>query len=132
MPNALPLTPCKKYGCRALVRGRGYCPEHAHIKAEVVRENFDFLERKKTDEERAFYQTHRWHETSRRHRIDEPLCLRCRADNRIVPATLVHHNPPLSELLARGEDPHADKFLESLCLGCHQRELRAKRYSGKT
>jgi 5-methylcytosine-specific restriction protein A len=114
---------CSKQGCPNLVRGGGYCPTHAYIK----RESFKELDKKKTSEEKAFYSSVAWTETSRQHRISEPLCRECKKEGKIVAGTLVHHDPPLAELLTMGESPLDDKFLVTLCFACHQKELFKKR-----
>jgi hypothetical protein len=123
----LPLTPCKKYGCPALVRGYGYCGEHTHIGQEIARKPFEQLETRKTPEQRAFYSSAAWTRASLQHRAKEPLCRRCH-DNGIIKAVeMVHHNPPLEVLLAEGKSPLNDEYLESLCNNCHLGELRNKR-----
>jgi 5-methylcytosine-specific restriction endonuclease McrA len=121
------LTPCKRQGCPALVRGYGYCPTHTHIGQEITRKPFEQLEERKTPAQRAFYSSAAWTETSRRHRAKEPLCRRCRTNGKIVSADMVHHNPPLEEILSQGRSPLADDVLESLCNNCHLGELRNKR-----
>lgn len=48
----------------------------------------------------------------------DPSCERCGA-----PATDVDHDPPLADLVAAGvADPHADRWLHSLCHSCHSRK----------
>jgi len=128
MPNR-PLIPCRKQGCHNLVPqdGTGYCPAHTHIAKEIVRDNFSTLDRKKTPEQRAFYSSKRWVETSQKHRRFEPLCRRCKANGRIVAAQMVHHNPPVEVLLREGKSPYDHRYLESLCNDCHLGELRKKR-----
>ena len=64
---------------------------------------------------------------SKRHRAKEPLCRQCKREGIISKGELVHHNPPLDELKARGLNPLDDKYLETLCFNCHQKELRRKR-----
>jgi 5-methylcytosine-specific restriction enzyme A len=125
MPSR-PLTPCRHPGCPALLSKPGYCPKHA-ITKDTMRRGFDGLDAKKTDESKSFYASAAWTEASKRHRELEPLCRRCRAKGRIVPAQMVHHNPPREEIIAAGESPYDDRFLESLCNDCHLRELRAKK-----
>jgi len=126
LPNR-PLTPCKKQGCPNLVDNHGYCSAHAHIAKEIIREGFAVLDRKKTPERRAFYSSKRWVNTSIEHRRREPLCRRCKANGRIVAAQMVHHNPPVEDLLRDGLSPFDHQYLESLCNDCHLGELRKKR-----
>ncbi|MDR2593010.1 MAG: hypothetical protein LBC59_09475 [Chitinispirillales bacterium] len=128
MPNR-PLSPCRKQGCSNLVPqgGTGYCPTHAHVAKADVREGFSALDRKKTPEQKAFYSSTRWTETSLKHRQLEPLCRRCKAKGRVVAAEMVHHNPPVDVLLREGKSPFDHQYLESLCNDCHLGELRLKR-----
>jgi hypothetical protein len=114
---------CRRTGCSVLLDAPGYCPAHTVDR----REPFRALDERKTDEVRGFYSSAAWTAASRRHRAAEPLCRRCRAAGRVVPADMVHHNPPREELVARGLSPLDDQFLESLCNPCHMGELRAKR-----
>jgi len=128
VPNR-PLTPCRKQGCPNLVDIPGYCPVHAHLHKMDVREAFAVLDRKKTPERIAFYNSKRWTNTSLEHRRREPLCRRCKAKGVIRPAQMVHHDPPVEELLAQGLSPFDHRYLESLCNDCHLGELRAKKTS---
>jgi len=134
MPNR-PLIPCRKGGCSNLVPyGTGYCPTHTHIAKEIIRENFSVLDRKKTPEQKAFYSSKKWVETSLKHRQLEPLCRRCKAKGHIVAAQMVHHNPPVEVLLKENKSPFDHQYLESLCNDCHLGELRLKKitpYSNK-
>jgi 5-methylcytosine-specific restriction protein A len=116
---------CRKPGCSALVKS-GYCPKHAHVIEERKRESFEELDAKKTPEQRKFYSCSRWTEVSRIHRVNEPLCRRCKGRGIVKVAEVTHHNPPRDVLIARGLDPYDDQHLESLCFDCHQEDLRAK------
>jgi hypothetical protein len=114
---------CRSVGCMALVAS-GYCAKHAHIEKEILDNRFKRVEAKKTPEQRKFYSSTRWTNCSRIHRIREPLCRRCKTMGRITPATLTHHNPPREVLIRQGLSPFDDKFLESSCFNCHQKELK--------
>jgi 5-methylcytosine-specific restriction protein A len=116
--------PCRHPGCASLLPRPGFCPAH---RPEAVRSGFAALEARKTDAARAFYSSKRWTDASLRHRNKEPLCRRCRAAGRIVSAQMVHHNPPVEELVAKGLSPFDERFLESLCNDCHLTELRKKK-----
>lgn len=114
-------SPCKRPGCRVLLDLPGYCPDHQpDIKP---RERFAALDERKTDPQRKFYSSGSWTAASKRHRAIEPLCRRCRSRGRVEAAVLVHHNPPLEDLLRDGKNPLNEDYLESLCLSCHQKEL---------
>lgn len=112
---------CKKPGCPALLDKPGYC--EAHINLASLRS----LDKKKTPEQKSFYSSYAWTLASKQHRAREPLCRQCKSEGIVSKGELVHHNPPLDELKARGLNPLDDKYLETLCFNCHQKELRAKR-----
>jgi 5-methylcytosine-specific restriction protein A len=60
--------------------------------------------------------TWRWRQLSLRYRANHPLCERCLAAGRTVPATEVHHK------LKHGGDPSLvmdSDQLEALCHACH-------------
>lgn len=111
---------CTYPGCNALTDNGSRCPEHPY---KTIRQRLD---RTKTDEDRRFYSSRKWTQTSLKHREIEPLCRRCRADGYVVQGTLVHHNPDRKELIAKGLSPFDHEYLETLCFSCHQKELRAK------
>lgn len=117
------LSICKKTGCNKLLQSPGYCENHQPVKVN----RFENLDKKKTPEQRKFYSSARWTEVSKRHRQNEPLCRRCKKNGRVVKGDLVHHNPPLEELLSQGRSPYDDSVLETLCTSCHQKELYLKR-----
>lgn len=118
---------CRRVGCNALIDRPGYCPAHTIDPREKARENFRALDERKTDEQKAFYSSAAWTQASRRHRANDPLCSRCRERGIIQAGQLVHHNPPLDELIARGLNPLDDRYLETLCNRCHLEELRGKK-----
>jgi len=69
---------------------------------------------------RRLYYLARWRRIRRWVLAERPLCQRCEAKGRVVPATDVHHNPP------HGGD--LDKFwsgpFEALCKRCHDGPAR--------
>jgi hypothetical protein len=77
----------------------------------------------KTYDDKRFYSSTEWTEASKQYRINNPLCIHCKRNNRITVATLVHHNPDRRVLLSRGDSPLDNKFFESLCHSCHNKEL---------
>ena len=123
------MSPCRKSGCSALVERPGYCP--AHQPACPDRAGFAALDARKTPEQRKLYGSARWTAVSKAVRVKEPLCRRCKVAGRIVPAQMVHHNPPVEVLLARGDSPYDERFLEPLCNMCHLKELREKKNINK-
>ena len=120
------LSICKKIGCNKLIDNPGYCNEHKNIEKQTQREAWNRIDENKPPEKKAFYNSHLWHQTSRRHRRKEPLCRRCKKNGKTVIGVLVHHNPPLDELWERGLNPYMDEYLETLCFSCHQKELHKK------
>jgi len=118
---------CKKTGCNNLIDSPGYCKEHKHIEKQNKREAWDAVKARQSPEQKAFYNSHLWHRASRRHRKKEPLCRRCKKNGNIIIGVLVHHNPPLEELQAKGLNPYLDNYLETLCFKCHNKELRRKK-----
>ena len=121
------LKPCKQPGCPNLVT-RGFCERHAARNRDRFRE----LDTRVPPERRAFYRSRAWTEASRQHRINEPLCRRCKEKGRVTCGELAHHNPPLEELLAAGLNPLDDRYLETFCFNCHQRELHSRRANPNT
>jgi len=122
--------PCRQPGCPELVTS-GYCSSHAHY-APDPRERFKKLDDRVAPELRIFYSSAQWTKVSKAHRIREPLCRRCKIKGRAVRGELAHHNPPLVELLQQGKSPYDDKYLETLCGPCHQRELSLLAHPEKT
>lgn len=90
------------------------------------RSRFKTLDVNKSDADRAFYSSPAWTQASKRHRINNPLCVQCKRNNRTTAATLTHHNPDIHILIARGDSPLDDRYFESLCTPCHNRELSKK------
>jgi 5-methylcytosine-specific restriction protein A len=114
---------CNKVGCNTLIDSPGYCDAHKREKVQSLRD----LDAKRTPEQKQFYSSRRWTTISKLHRAKEPLCRRCRAEGKVVVGQLVHHDPPLDTLLAKGLNPYLDKYLETLCFNCHQKELSCKK-----
>ncbi len=103
-----PNIPCKHPGCSQLVPyGTRYCEEHRPLH---VRD-------RKTAVERGY--GYRWQKARAAYLCAHPLCVRCRAEGKLVPATVVDHIIP-----HRG-----DKKLfwdttnwQALCKRCHDRK----------
>jgi 5-methylcytosine-specific restriction endonuclease McrA len=119
---------CSHPGCNVLLDAPGRCEKHQRIQ---IRSNFDYLDRKKSDEDIKFYSSAAWQKVSRAHREVEPLCRSCRDRGLVVAAQMVHHEPDRKELIKRGESPLDDRFLVSLCNNCHLVELRKKKTNNK-
>ena len=103
-----PNTPCRQYGCKALVSPPGYCEAHLANKSGWSRTST------RSDNERGYG----WAWTKTRKRIllrDQGLCQPCLEKNRIAIATEVDHI--LSKARGGGED---DSNLQAICKRCHQ------------
>jgi 5-methylcytosine-specific restriction enzyme A len=119
----LPKRICRRVGCQELVT-RGYCPKHINLISKKFQQSH-------LSKHASFYATRTWAETSRQHRAAEPLCRRCKAEGIIRVAKLVHHHPPLEMLLQKRLNPYDDRYLESLCMACHNKELTLKQLTLK-
>lgn len=115
-------TICPSVGCNNLVDTPGYCDKH---KEET--NPFRALDKKKTPEMKKFYSSGSWTKTSKNHRKKFPLCGRCLERGKTKSAEMVHHEPPLEELLRKGLNPHNEEYLNSLCDNCHLEDLREKK-----
>jgi 5-methylcytosine-specific restriction protein A len=87
------------------------------------RSQFTTIDNNKTDEDKAFYSSRAWTQASKQYRINNPLCVQCKRNGWITPVVLVHHNPDRRVIIARGDSPFDNKFFESLCQSCHNKEL---------
>lgn len=77
----------------------------------------------KTADERKFYGSQRWRETSERHRKQEPFCRQCQSEGRISLAAITDHITPIRQGGARWD---ASNF-QSLCRRCDQQKRRRER-----
>jgi 5-methylcytosine-specific restriction endonuclease McrA len=84
-------------------------------RAEATRQR-DLAQRRGTKTERG-YNSH-WERESKRHRIEHPLCVCCKANGRVKAAALVDHIVPHKGDDALFWDP-ANR--QSLCNWCHER-----------
>ena len=109
MPLSVP-TPCRYPGCAALLNKPGYCDTHrptAHRDYGRARRGFD--------SERGFYQSAQWRAVRFAFLRAHPLCVRCQARGRLVPAVVADHVQPLKDGGARLEWHN----LQALCVPCH-------------
>lgn len=120
---------CKGYGCTDLLPSPGYCDKHK--RTFDTRAPWNELDRKKTAAEIAFYSSGRWSKTSKSFRKNNPLCETCKENGKTTAVQLVHHDPDLKQLLAKGLDPCDWKYLHGSCNMCHLGELRKKKYKKK-
>lgn len=73
---------------------------------------------------RAFYQSERWHRLSRQYRKQNPLCVECKKEGKLTRAQEVDHILPI----AQGGDPWDVSNLQSLCKHHHsQKTMKEKK-----
>jgi len=124
MPR-LPLRPCPRVGCRALVRGGGYCPEHRPKELQRTRRETD---RARGSAARRGYGRH-WRKARLNQLAREPLCRHCQAAGKVVAASQVDH---ITALKDGGADD--DSNYQSLCDDCHAaktiKDIAARRARG--
>jgi 5-methylcytosine-specific restriction endonuclease McrA len=89
--------------------GSARCDEHAKA---YERERSAY---RRDDSHKSFYDRKKWRICARRIKFERPICERC--DEAI--SQEVHHEPPLSELLAAGRNPFDPTVLVALCKPCH-------------
>lgn len=113
---------CKRTGCKEFAVKNGYCKVHSGG------DRFSLLNAVKTTEQGKFYSGSKWTKKSISYRASHPFCERCRKkEHKLVLGKLVHHEPDLNYLLKNNLNPYDDKYLETLCIPCHQRELNKKK-----
>jgi len=101
-----PKNPCARPGCPELTSAR-FCPAHAK---QDTRE----YERYRRDPAINKRYGRAWRRIRDRYIAAHPLCEKCAAADRFIPAREVHHIIPLS---AGGT--HAEKKVMALCTPCH-------------
>ena len=121
---------CKGYGCTVLLPSPGYCDKHKRTFG--ARKFWDELDEKKTPAMIKFYSSSIWNKVSKRHKVNNPLCVPCKKRGKTTKVEITHHDPDLAYLLANDLDPFNEKYLVSICEKCHMEELRKKRYKNKT
>ncbi|HAC5626866.1 TPA: HNH endonuclease [Listeria monocytogenes] len=98
-------------------------------KSKLVPTGYVFSQRKSYEKERAraeaertkFYKSRLWQKNRYQQLIREPLCERCKANDIVVQAVIVHHIVDTNTLEGweRRLDP---ENLESICFACHNKE----------
>ncbi len=112
MPRSAP-TPCRYPGCGAVLASPGFCPQHrasAHRDYGRARRSFDA--------EVGFYQSKDWRALRAAVLRESPLCVVCKAKDRLVAAGVVDHVVPLKDGGARFDRAN----LQPLCISCHNRK----------
>lgn len=76
---------------------------------------------------RAFYQSARWHRLSRQFRKKNPLCKRCLDKGIVEKGEVVDHIIPLEIWLQQGRDPYDMINLQTLSKSCHSIKTKEDR-----
>lgn len=78
------------------------------------------------DLRRRLYNSTRWRKVRRLFLLEQPLCVLCRLDGRLTPATVVDH-------MLGHDDPHwferfwDERYWQALCAPCHSRKTTNER-----
>lgn len=116
MPQAAP-TPCRHPGCGVVLSKPGYCDAHR------VATHRDYARaRRGFDTEIGFYQSAAWRAVRAAFLRENPLCERCQARGRVVPAVVADHVTPLKD----GGQRFDWCNLSALCVSCHNRKTAAE------
>jgi 5-methylcytosine-specific restriction protein A len=111
----MPSHPCRHPTCTTYVRDRGYCAEHAHLAPLERREQHRIYDLYCRDpESKKFYDSAEWKRAREIKLNANPLCELCARF-----AEHVHHKIPVKE--ATREQRLDQRFLVSLCAGCHSK-----------
>jgi 5-methylcytosine-specific restriction protein A len=102
-----PLKPCAYPYCPNLTRER-YCSEHKTLA------NREYNQQRSVETSQRY--GYQWTKIRQLFLAKHPLCERCLLENRLIPATEVHHKLPLSD-----GGTHSDDNLQALCKSCHSR-----------
>ena len=102
---------CRHLGCRNTIDNPGYCQTHAPLHSGWVRDRSRGTESSSKRGYGAFWQKLRLAVLER----DDYLCVQCKAEGRVAPATDVDHILPKSY---GGKDEMGN--LQSLCKPCHK------------
>lgn len=99
---------CNRPGCRTIIRGASYCPEHQRPARPEKRKR----------EDRGILGTYDWKLKSESYRNQHPLCVPCLFNDRITSTQLVDHIVPR----ACGGAEYDDANLCSMCWKCHNQK----------
>ena len=105
---ALPNHQCNYPGCsRSVPHGQAYCSEH-----ELTKRDYSAYDAKRSI---RFYYTRRWRVLRDWYIQAHPLCEMCLSNNRVTPASEVHHVHEVKD----GGRPFDRENLMALCHACH-------------
>ena len=105
------LRPCKVCK-RPTANANGYCDQH---KDKFVPPKRRYDQYRGSPSKRGYDET--WRKFRYAFLMDRPLCEMCQKENRVTPATEVHHIKPLAEGGARLDPTNC----MALCHSCHSR-----------
>jgi 5-methylcytosine-specific restriction protein A len=100
---------CHKYA----LPGGYYCEDHRQAAPHA------YDKARYTEAEHRFYKSPEWRAARAQYLQDHPLCENCLAQDRVTPATLVHHKQRVRDHPELALDPANFK---SLCDACHNPE----------
>jgi len=112
MPRSAP-TPCRYPGCAEVVAVPGYCDGHRPL----IHRDYGRA-RRGFDAEVGFYQSKDWRVLRAAVLRESPLCVVCKAKERLIAAGVVDHVVPLKDGGARFDRDN----LQPLCVSCHNRK----------
>ena len=112
MPRSAP-TPCRYPGCAEVVAVPGYCDGHRPL----IHRDYGRA-RRGFDAEVGFYQSKDWRVLRAAVLRESPLCVVCKAKERLIAAGVVDHVVPLKDGGARFDRAN----LQPLCVSCHNRK----------
>jgi len=112
MPRSAP-TPCRYPGCAEVVAVPGYCDAHRPL----IHRDYGRA-RRGFDAEVGFYQSKDWRVLRAAVLRESPLCVVCKAKERLIAAGVVDHVVPLKDGGARFDRAN----LQPLCVSCHNRK----------
>lgn len=112
MPRSAP-TPCRYPGCAEVVAVPGYCDAHRPL----IHRDYGRA-RRGFDAEVGFYQSKVWRVLRASVLRESPLCVVCKAKERLIAAGVVDHVVPLKDGGARFDRDN----LQPLCVSCHNRK----------
>lgn len=112
MPRSAP-TPCRYPGCAEVVAVLGYCDAHRPL----IHRDYGRA-RRGFDAEVGFYQSKDWRVLRAAVLRESPLCVVCKAKERLIAAGVVDHVVPLKDGGARFDRDN----LQPLCVSCHNRK----------
>lgn len=107
-----PNIPCKHLNCgRLIAYGQKYCDEHKSLHPEYTR----------AASKRGY--SSRWQRESKRYLRDNPLCVKCKTNEKLVEATVVDHIVPHRENQKLFWDKNN---WQALCKLCHDKKTRTE------